>query len=297
MDTQKIVVRYLHHLLPILSPSFVPPTTASGKIMKKVLSDLDFYLPFRQHAPSLKNARREISADVDQFPGEDGAGFFNVLAFRGVFFGSPFAQSDRYRWFDTFADWEIFRAEGYEVAKMHGKDGEEENYYVKRSCYGQSQKDRSTKLLKGYWDQRLLWSAKFGKLSKPPSVKEVHKWLMASESSFCNIGNLSALLICGDLIEAGILPMLTAHELGGLIFTLDMGAKDAMQMLGLISKKASRVEVTDAFTSLDRCLQLELEEDEKVVMNYNVIMLEHTLCKIKRLTARGIKLGSILQEI
>ena len=70
-----------------------------------------------------------------------------------------------------------------------------------------------------------------------------------------------------------------------------------MQMLGLIGKKASRVEVTDAFTSLDRCLQLELEEDEKVAMNYNVIMLEHTLCKIKRLTAGGIELGSILQEI
>jgi len=90
--TQRIVLRYLCHLLPILSPSFVPPTT--GKIMKKVLSELDFFLPFHQHAPSLANARREIYADIGQFPGEDGVGLFNVLAFRGVFFGSPFAQCD-----------------------------------------------------------------------------------------------------------------------------------------------------------------------------------------------------------
>lgn len=280
----------MRHLLPILSPSFVP---TDGRIMKKVLSDLDLLLPFRQHAPSLKNARLEIYADVDQFPGEDGADFFNVLAFRGVFFGSPFAQSDRYQRFNTFADWEKFQAEGSEVAKTHGKDGEEEKYYVKRNCYGQSQTDRSTKLLSKYWDQRLLWSTTFKKPAEP-TITEVHKWL---QTSFDNIGGLSALLICGDLIEAGVLPMPTAHEWGGLIYTLKMGAKSAMELLGLISKQASRADVTEAFTSLDQSLQQALKEEEKEAMNYNVIMLEHALCKIKRLITRGIALDIILQEI
>ena len=273
-----------------MSPSFVSPTT--GKIIKKVLTNLDFYLPFRQHAPSLDNARREIYAKVDRFPGEDGAGFFNVLAFRGVFFGSPFAQSDRYRWFSTFEDWKRFQAEGTEVAERDGKNGEEEKYYVSRSCYGQAQIDRSTKLLSVYWDQRNLWSAKFN--STTPSITEVHKWL---KSTFRNIGKLSALLICGDLIEAGILPMPTSNEWGGLIFTLNMGAKGAMEVLNLTRKQASREEVTEAFTSLDSALQQELEEEEKATMNYNVIMLEHTLCKIKRLTGRGIELKDILKEI
>ena len=40
------------------------------------------------------------------------------------------------------------------------------------------------------------------------------KWLI---STFRIIGALSAILICGDLIEAGILPMPDAHEWGGLI--------------------------------------------------------------------------------
>jgi len=265
--------------------------------MKKVLSDLDFYLPFRQHAPSLRNARHTIYADVDQFPGDDGVGFFNVLAFRGVFFGSPFAQSDRYRWFNTFADWEKFRAEGSEVAKDHGKNGEEETYYVKRNCYGQSQTHRSTKLLSKYWDQRHLWSAKFDKSTKP-SITEVYKWL-TGPSSFPNIGTLSALLICGDLIEADILSMPDAYEWGELIWTLKMGAKDAMEMLGLISYQASKEQVAEAFSSLDSALQHELKEEEKKAMNYNVVMLEHTLCKIKRLTSRasGFTMKIILQEI
>ena len=123
-------------------------------------------------------------------------------------------------------------------------------------------------------------------------ITEVYKWLQAS---YHNIG---ALLICGDLIDAGILPMLTANEWGGLIHTLKMGEKSAMEMLGLIRKKgANKAEVTEAFTSLNLVLQQELKEEEKEAMNYNVVMLEHTLCKIKRLTSRGIAMNDILQEI
>ena len=280
----------MRHFHPIILPSFVPPTT--GKVIPKVLTNRDFYLPFRQHAPSLVNARHNIY-DVDRFPGEDGAGFFNVLAFRGVFFGSPFAQSDRYRWFSTLEDWIRFKEEGTEVAKRDGKDGVEEKYYVKRNCYGQTQIDRSTDLLPEYWSKRNSWSAEFNNETKP-SITEVNKWLV---SSICNIGRLSALLICGDLIEAGVLAMPTANEWGELISTLKMGAKGGMEEIDLIGKRASRKEITEAFTSLDFALQQELEEEEKVTMGYNVIMLEHALCKIKRLTTHGIDLDKILKEI
>ena len=273
------------------------PGPTSGRIINKVLSDLDFFSPFRQYAPSLANARQKIYANVDQFPGENGAGFFNVLAFRGVFFGSPFSQSDRYQWFNTFNDWEIFCREGKEIAKSHG--GDEERYYVKKNCYGQSQMDRSTKLLSKYWNQRMLWSDEFNKSTKP-SITEVHKWLTksvtvngANTTLFNNIGGLSALLICGDLIEVGILQLPTPQEWGGLIHSLKMGARSAMQILGLTSEKASKVEVSTAFASLDFALQQELEDEEKAAMNYNVVMLEHTLCKIKRLTSRGIPLEEI----
>jgi hypothetical protein len=297
---QRTVLQYLRHLRPLLSPSFVPRPT-SEKIIDKVFHDLDLYSPFRQHAPSLANAINKIYANVNEFPGENGAGFFNVLAFRGVFFGSPFAQSNRYRWFHTFDDWERFYMEGKEIAKNHDSDGDEERYYVKRNCYGQAQMERSTKLLSKYWNQRLLWSMKFNEPTKP-SISEVHKWLTSSvigenTTLFRNIGNLTALLICGDLIEAGILEMPTALEWGGLIYSLRMGAKDGMNLLGLTSQKSSKSEVSQAFASLDAALQCELEEEEKATMNYNVIMLEHALCKIKRLTSRGVALKEIYAQI
>lgn len=249
--------------------------------MEKVKSDLDFFLPFRQHAPSLANARKEIFANVDRLASP--TGFFNVLTFRGVFFGSPFAQSDHFKWFDRYEDWESFRIDEKEEAKKDGR--EEEEYYVKKSCYGRSQRERSTNLIEGYWKQRHLWNTKFDQ-TMSPTVELAYHWLISTEkgkSLFRNIGSLTALLICGDLAEAGLVPMPSAKELGKLIFKVRKGAKEGMTAIGLIGEEVNEEELGNAFESLDLALKQELTKDEKETMGYNIFMLEHTLCKIKRL--------------
>jgi hypothetical protein len=291
----------LRHLLPILSSSFVHPTT--GNVIPKVLTDFDFFLPFRRHAPSLANAQRVIYSKLDYFTRNDGIAFFNVLAFRGVFFGSHFARSAHYRWFDSMDDWETFRIMEKDEANKHGGD---DTYYINKTCYGQSQKGHELKLLSSYWKLRLEWNGIFNNPSKL-SVEKVYFWLMKSVASkedpskkvklFHNIGSLTALLICGDLVEAGILLMPSIQEWAGLIHRLGKGAKAGMEMFGLTRKDGSKEEVRDAFASLDLALQSELRTDEKETMGYNVIMLEHALCKIKRLTTRGISKDTILSEI
>ena len=286
----------MRHLLPILShpPSGLP---VAGKVLNKVTSDFDFFIPFRQHAPSLRNARREIYADLSRLASDDGIGFFNILAFRGVFFGSPFAQSDRYRWFESLDDWKQFQATGLEEAV---KDGHaEEEYYVKKNCYGRSQKDRSLKLLPAYWEKRRSWNDIFND-STTPTIEDVFNWLTSREngsSKFYNIGPLTALLICGDLVEAGIMPMPPSYELGQLIHKVGKGAKDGMQMIGLVREEDDRKDFCEAFSSLDAYIESMLGADEKKTMGYNVIMLEHTLCKIKRLTTHRVSLDNILAEI
>jgi hypothetical protein len=265
--------------------------------MKKVKSNLDYFLPFRQHAPSLINARREIYADVDRLASPTGVGFFNILAFRGVFFGSPFAQSAHFKWFDGYDDWESFMIDKKGEATKDGRV--EEEYYVKRNCYGSSQQERSTKLMEGYWKQCNLWGKFFDQATKPTAQK-VYNWLTSVDdhglSRFRNIGSLSALLICGDLIEAGLVLMPSSMEFGELIFKVGKGAKDGMTLIGLVKSSANREELCKAFESLDLALQRELTEEEKEVMGYNIIMLEHTLCKIKRLT-KGFSIGLLRSEI
>jgi len=244
-----------------------------------------------------------IYAKLDYFTRDDGIAFFNVLAFRGVFFGSDFAQSVHYRWFNSIEDWETFRATGKEEANRYGGDN---SYYVNKTCYGQSQKGRDLKLLSSYWNLRLEWNDMFNNQAKP-SVEEVFNWLKKSVPSekdstkkvklFPNIGSLTALLICGDLVEAGILSMPSIEDWSGIIYRLGKGAKAGMAMFGLTRKNSSKTEVCDAFALLDRTLQRELRTDEKDSMGYNIIMLEHALCKIKRLTARSVSKDTILSEI
>ena len=265
--------------------------------MKKIKSDLDYLLPFRQYAPSLANAWCEIYTDIDRLASPTGVGLFNILAFRGVFFGSPFAKSDHFRWFNHYEDWERFIIDKREEATKDGRI--EEDYYVKINCYGRSQKDRSTKLIKGYWKQRSLWNDIFDQSTKP-TAKQLYYWLTATDEGalrFFNIGPLSALLICGDLIEAGLVLMPSSREYGELIFKVGKGAKDGMTMIGLVKNSANPEELCDAFESLDLALQHELTEEEKKAMGYNVVMLEHTLCKIKRLKSRGFSFPFLLSEI
>ena len=45
-------------------------------------------------------------ANIDQLASL--TGFFNILTFWGIFFGLPFAQSDHFKWFDWYEDWESF---------------------------------------------------------------------------------------------------------------------------------------------------------------------------------------------
>ena len=143
-------MKFLRLLLPVLSSSFNP--SSEEKVLTKVFHNHDFYLPFHQYGLSLTKAQQEIYADINRLTNKDGVGLFNILAFWGVFFGSPFANSGHYQWFKSLANWERFQDKGKGKGNKH--TGEE--YYVKKNCYGQSQIGHDLSLLSSYWDQRLL---------------------------------------------------------------------------------------------------------------------------------------------
>ena len=99
------------------------------------------------------------------------------------------------------------------------------------SAYGSLQGDRSIDRVQEYWEQRHLWEPLINK--KDLSLIEVYNFLLhssvvggrsassqkkgsqpaksnnksTSKKVFVNIGSLTAILIIGDLIYAGILPM------------------------------------------------------------------------------------------
>jgi len=101
----------------------------------------------------------------------------------------------------------------------------DDEYYVNPGCYGRLQKDRKLTLLDTYWERWLEWNKKFNQPIKP-SIGDVFNWLKGRTNGinlFPNIRALSAILICGDLVEAGILPMPSVKEWAMLIHGLKKG--------------------------------------------------------------------------
>ena len=86
-------------------------------------------------------------------------------------------------------------------------------------------------------------------------------------------------------------------DFGELIFKIGKGAKDGLTKIGLVKNGSNQEELCNTFASLDRVLEQKFTEDKKKGMGYNVVMLKHTLCKIKHLMKRGVFLELLQSEI
>lgn len=289
--------------------------------MARVAAELDYYLPFRQCAPTMKRAMEVLYSDPNRLLTSQGLA--NVLAFRGIFYGSDFAQSDDFQYFNNKEEWDNFYHEKEGVLGTKEKESavkrreekkqkkagiapkktksakqleEEENrrkgatedYFRNMAIYGTSNVGRSTSLFDKYWEKS---TSQFWKSSKPvhweafiqtnPSPQELYDWLTVA-GRFPNIGDLTALLIVGDLIEAGVIRVSSPEEWGLLVVAVDKGAKKGLKELKLINANAPNRTIVQEFKALNHFLLAKLTQEQKEIMHYNVVMLEHGLCKHPR---------------
>jgi len=78
--------------------------------------------------------------------------------------------------------------------------------------------------------------------------------------------------------------MPTKEEMGLLVACLHKGATTGLANLGLIcNKSSSKVDIQNAFIALYNYLDVELTTEEKEAIGFDVLMLEHSLCKYTRL--------------
>jgi hypothetical protein len=103
-------------------------------------------------------------------------------------------------------------------------------------------------------------------------------------SVFQGIGPLTALLVCGDCSLAGLIPMPSTQQVGELAAILKKGALSGLDRLRLANEHStSPADIAKAFVNLHNYLEQDLTTEEKAVMGYNAVMLEHSLCKYKHL--------------
>ncbi|KAF6754607.1 P-loop containing nucleoside triphosphate hydrolase protein [Ephemerocybe angulata] len=105
---------------------------------------------------------------------------------------------------------------------------------------------------------------------------------------FPNLGNLGSFALVGDLALASVCDMPTTMEMAECILSLNSGGMGGLRDLGLLpgtmpSKRLEKVEVVAAaLEEVDSFCMNTFSEDERREMGYNLIVLEHSLCKFHR---------------
>jgi hypothetical protein len=89
-----------------------------------------------------------------------------------------------------------------------------------------------------------------------------------------------------------ILDMPAIEDWAKLIHHVQKGATMGLQALTLLGEKFTEEEVVDAFTQLHAFLLENLSEEDQELMGYNIVMLEHALCKFTRILTNAEKAKS-----
>ena len=101
--------------------------------------------------------------------------------------------------------------------------------------------------------------------------------------------SLIRLLVAGDLAYAGIVEKPSVEEMGSLISVVSKGAVSGLNLLGLLPDKKTKhskyppTQVVNAFKLLFDRLKEALDAVEWNDMGLDTIVLEHSLCKLKRM--------------
>jgi hypothetical protein len=276
-------------------------------MLSQVANRPDHFLPFRECAPTRKRTMDTVYDGLkDGLTPED---FWNILCHHGTFYGSEFARTHGGR-FATLEDWRSY------------KDGEgsnkEDKYFVISNTYGPANHRRTLELIEKYWVVRHKWTDfsanKFNGimflfyfLSLQPIEQEVidnftdydpkkekkrlKQQIDASGKNtppnFQNIGVLTALLICGDLANVGVVEKPTVQQMARLMFDVNKGAILGLQRIGIVKlPNPSLQEVEIGLSFLHNSLETNLTGEEKELIGYDIVILEHGLCKYTRLVKK-----------
>lgn len=289
-------LRLAARLLPTdpSGPTAVPDAVGGeGRaILEWINANTDHRLPFRHGAKSYRDIENGPNSPLSPEHLRTREGFFSMLLWRGVTYHSEFVDGHQ-----LFSDARAFLGE---IASVPTRQ------YVIDDCYGgQAQPKRTTELADNV--------SKYDDASRAPEHTE---WLLRSvdepkathmevfdiltraqrpsskEKAFPLFGALTAHLLVSDYVDAGVVQQPTAAEMGDIIAIIQAGAISGLQELSLLRQshgtkydRLRKHEVSDAFVGLHRYLENELSCEEKGMMRFSPIMLEHALCKFSRFAA------------
>lgn len=245
------------------------PTTDA---QKRIASDKDFFLAWREHAPS----RMHINNPDGPFAPErvlTRAGIFSILIFRAVTFNAPACQDHPTGYFSTLDAWMDY---------YHTNEYKGNNFFCNPRAYGSPTNGRGPMLAAKLWESSAVL---LQKLNETKSFKDVWDHIKGGKDSsgamlYPTMGALIAYLVCVDLTYAGVLDRPGVAQMGASVSELAKGARTGLENLNLITPDASKTQVDNAFQALYHYLEANFAFEG---LQLDVFVVEHGLCKYKRI--------------
>ncbi len=265
---------FMLELLPLLDTA--GPPASPNAVQQWALDDLDYRLPFRQHAPETISARAPDSFAHPAIIHSPGA-LASLWFARGVTYRAPFSRDYRAgRLFPDFAAWEAKCAAV--VAEKGLVDGEDSKYFCNITAYGAPSHDRKEENFKVYFEKEAEWRVHFPKGQPVPYVT-AQTWMC---KHLPGVGKLTSALCASDLVYSGLVEMPSVEEMGNLVCRIGAGAVKGLVALRLVQGQGPSSKVFPIFCRLYRALDSSLDAELKAKMDFDVIMFEHLLCKYHR---------------
>jgi hypothetical protein len=265
-----------------------------------VMDAQDEFLPFREYAPSESKVLEHDGPYSPDFL-KTTSGLFSILIWRGIMFGCLAVLDHPTNKFWSLEEWNTF------VKENSRRDP---SYFCKKNIYTTPIAGRCINLAADYWVAANLEARNWTTLVNSPelSYQKLYSFFVKDKdtlpdpklrrggtypyhlqnSSFPQIGRLIAHLLAADCAYALIPHPPTAHVLGAMVRTLDMGAINGMRKLSLIKSKGktrdySVEEIQTAFEATYEFLSANIPPDHQIVMGFNSFMVEHSMCKYSKL--------------
>ncbi|KAF9032690.1 hypothetical protein BDZ89DRAFT_948084 [Hymenopellis radicata] len=217
------IVTFLEELLPLLDEEESDEdsnTAETGRteLQQFVMEDEDYFLPFRECAPSRARLRDTLRTGPVE-PQDVLTVIRSLLIFRGITFNTS-AAANHDGWFETKEQWYEYRGSG---------GAADEANFVNPKAYGPTD-GRMTENFETFWQAAVGLQSFLQNKDKDQSFTKVWDYIVRNRK-LPTFGPLSSFLLVEDLVYAGLVAQPTLEEFAACVGQLKKGAKSTLEMM------------------------------------------------------------------
>jgi hypothetical protein len=268
-----------------------------------MLTDMDRFCPYRELAPSRQRAAGPEGPYTSDLASTTG-GFLSAMIFRAITFNTDFFRTARIRYRDH-TDFAVVMTDSARLYSRSNNDTAPSSFFCNTTAYGPHNSGRTVGLADLYGPlmptenigSQLALARRGGETSIP--FLTFWKWLKGSVKKpkrvrFSNLGPLGSYLLAADYTYTNprLVAPPTLEDLGTAICMMNKGAVAGLEILGLIPKRLRNTNGDPLSSTPEACIRglgivhsvlcSHWTSDVQSEVWFDLIMIEHSLCKFSR---------------